>query len=139
MSRLVSYLLVVAVVCLVSAGSLAAQEADAKKKKGSKGGNLQERFKKLDTDGDGFLSVEEFAAGNKRLGAAKLVEAVFKAKDTDGDKKLTPDELRVTSAEETMLSLFQAKAVMEGKGLYCEGCELPLNECICHGEGEDDG
>jgi len=105
MSRLLSYLVVVAVVCLVSVGSLAAQEADAKKKDRSKGARegMQERFKKLDTDGDGSLSLEEFTAGKKRPEAAKLAEAVFKAKDTDGDKKLTPKELRVVSFEEVLV------------------------------------
>jgi len=43
------------------------------------------RFKKLDTNGDNFLSLEEFAGKKDKDKAAKA----FAKKDKDGDKKLS--------------------------------------------------
>ncbi len=54
----------------------------------------EKAFKKLDTDGDGTISLEEFKAGPAGKKDAAKAEAVFKKKDKDGDGKLSPEELR---------------------------------------------
>jgi Ca2+-binding EF-hand superfamily protein len=51
----------------------------------------QDRFKAMDTDGDGFVSKEEFFKAPHKMQGAN-VEQVFSARDTDGDGKLTADE-----------------------------------------------
>lgn len=48
-------------------------------------------FKKMDANGDGCLSLDEFKAKAKD---ATKAEATFKAKDKDGDGKLTLDEFK---------------------------------------------
>jgi Ca2+-binding EF-hand superfamily protein len=53
----------------------------------------EKAFKKLDTDGDGAISLEEFKAGPAGKKDAAKIEALFKKRDKDGDGKLSPDEL----------------------------------------------
>ena len=55
---------------------------------------MAERWKKADTDGDGVLSLEEFAAMERiaKLPGEKR-EALFKRIDKNGDGRLSPDEL----------------------------------------------
>ena len=53
-------------------------------------------FKKLDKDGDGFISKAEFTAGAKD--AAKA-EAAFAKKDKDGDGKLSKEEFAAHGAK----------------------------------------
>ena len=55
--------------------------------------NVEEVFKKLDKNGDGKVSLEEFKAfpGIKNKDAAAKA---FKAADTDGDGSLSLDEFR---------------------------------------------
>ncbi len=51
------------------------------------------RFKKMDKDGNGKLSLEEFVG--KRTGEKKeRAEKVFKRKDKDGDGSLTFEEFK---------------------------------------------
>ncbi len=50
-------------------------------------------IKKLDSDGDGAISLEEFKAGPAGKKDASKIEALFKKKDKDGDGKLSPEEL----------------------------------------------
>jgi len=56
-------------------------------------------FKKLDTNGDGKLSLDEFK-GKKKDEALANAEKVFKAKDKDGDKALTLDEFKAPIKKE---------------------------------------
>lgn len=66
------------------------QEAE----KPRKGGDPLERFKKIDTDKDGVISLEEFKATpmGKKLG--DKAEAVFQKIDADKSGGLTPAELK---------------------------------------------
>ena len=81
---------------LCSAFSLQAQAPG-----GGKGGqhmSPEDRFKKLDTNADGFLSKEEFLAGpfgqkNPTLAAQKYAEM-----DKKGDGKVTLDEFKAAMA-----------------------------------------
>lgn len=53
-------------------------------------------FEQFDTDGDGFITADEYKSALARMGnfyvTASLAEAVIGAKDTDGDKLLSFDE-----------------------------------------------
>jgi hypothetical protein len=71
-----------------------ATAADAAKKEAKKAGapTAEERFKKLDTNGDGFISLEEFKASPAGQKDAAKAEEFFKKKDKDGDGKLSPEE-----------------------------------------------
>jgi Ca2+-binding EF-hand superfamily protein len=70
-----------------------AHGADAEKK-ANKGAAVtpEERFKKLDTDGDGSISLEEFKAGPAGKKDPAKAEEIFKKKDKNGDGKLSLEE-----------------------------------------------
>ena len=68
-----------------------ATAADAEKKEG-KNHHSEEMFKKLDTNSDGFLSLEEFKAGPAGKKDAAKVEEMFKKRDTNNDGKLSLEE-----------------------------------------------
>ncbi|EKX33084.1 hypothetical protein GUITHDRAFT_120744 [Guillardia theta CCMP2712] len=54
--------------------------------------NFQEEFEKLDANGDGFLTLEELAAGlNHHMGEAELI-ALFNKLDTNKDGRISLDE-----------------------------------------------
>ncbi len=61
--------------------------ADAKPKR-----DPAEVFKKLDTNGDGKVSLEEFKAGPAGKKDPAKAEEIFKKKDKDGDGFLTLEE-----------------------------------------------
>ncbi|HEX4588697.1 MAG TPA: EF-hand domain-containing protein [Gemmataceae bacterium] len=90
------------IVCLLSvAGLLASAQDVAAKPKAAKGDKIEAMFKKLDTNGDGTLSREEFAKitelrkkGGEAKGKGKGVEALFNKLNTSGDGKLTLEEFR---------------------------------------------
>ena len=50
-------------------------------------------FKKLDTDGDGTISLEEFKAGPMSKKDPAKAETLFKKRDKNGDGKLSSEEL----------------------------------------------
>jgi len=54
----------------------------------------EEIFKKLDTNGDGFISLDEFKAGPRAQKDPAKAEEAFKKMDTDGDGKLSLEEFK---------------------------------------------
>jgi Ca2+-binding EF-hand superfamily protein len=87
--------------CALSVAVLAAQAPDASAKlKGAKGDKVEMLFKKLDTNGDGTLSKEEFVKlselrkNSEGKGKGKGAELLFSKLDTNGDGKLTLEEFR---------------------------------------------
>ena len=74
-----------------AAAAKPAAKADAKPGEKKAAVSPEERFKKLDKDGDGFISLEEFKAGVGAKDPAKA-EEIFKKKDANNDGKLSPEE-----------------------------------------------
>ena len=70
-----------------------ATAADAAKKaaKGA-GASPEEKFKKFDTNGDGFISLDEFKASPVGQKDPAKAEEIFKKKDKDGDGSLSLEE-----------------------------------------------
>lgn len=67
------------------------------KKPGGPGGQRatpEERFKKLDTNSDGALSLEEWKASPMAQRDATKAEAAYKKVDADGDGKVTLEEFK---------------------------------------------
>lgn len=60
--------------------------------------SAEQIFKKLDTNGDGFLSLAEFKARPKAQENPARAEAVFKKIDTNSDGKISLDELKAFRA-----------------------------------------
>jgi len=91
MKKLLAGLVVLGIV----AGAMATP-AFAKKQAGnSNADKLIAEFKKLDKNGDGKLSREEFVAGTETVGKGKkemTPEQQFKSLDKDGDGFLSPTE-----------------------------------------------
>ncbi|MDQ3621917.1 MAG: EF-hand domain-containing protein [Verrucomicrobiota bacterium] len=88
--------------------SLAADEKPAGEKKPAAGQkpagekaqqDPQAMFKKLDGNGDNFVSLEEFKAGPMGKKDPAKAEETFKKKDKDSDGKLTIDEYKGAGAK----------------------------------------
>jgi hypothetical protein len=93
--RLWRWLLVAVVASVLTAGTAWAQE---QKKSEKPRATPEERFKKLDKDGDGFVTLDEFLAqAAKKPELKEKLEKAFKAMDKDSDGKLTLDEYKAGS------------------------------------------
>lgn len=66
-------------------------QAKEKKEGGKKGPNIEKMFNKKDTDGDGFLSKDEFTKGAKD---ADKAGKAFDRMDKDSDGKLSKEEMK---------------------------------------------
>ena len=88
--------LLTSVVTALSLATIAAVAADdpasAKPKRQGKKGNPEEIFKKLDTNGDNAVSLEEFKAGPGGKRNADRVDAMFKRRDKDSNGSLSLEE-----------------------------------------------
>jgi Ca2+-binding EF-hand superfamily protein len=83
---------IIGIVTALAICTLAATAAEAKK--GAPKADPETYFKKLDKDGDGCVTLEEFkASGSAKKDPAKAEEA-FKKKDKNGDGKLSLDEFK---------------------------------------------
>ncbi|MEI6534112.1 MAG: EF-hand domain-containing protein [Verrucomicrobiaceae bacterium] len=82
---------IITTLCILALSTAASVQAGNKKKDADGAGKAtpDAAFKKLDKDGSGDVSLEEFKAGKKD--AAKAEEA-FKKLDKDGNGKLTLEE-----------------------------------------------
>ncbi len=79
------------IACLLAAFALLLGTVTAKAVKAADKPTAEERFKKLDKDGDGKLTMEEYK-GKKTGEKAEAAEKDFKARDKDNDGFLTLDE-----------------------------------------------
>jgi hypothetical protein len=91
--------LAVAGTLIVAGGVRADDEAKPKKKKA----DPEMLFKKLDTNDDGYLSLEEFkkfgAMGKGKLAEhPEMLDKMFKKLDTDNDGKLSLEEFKKIGA-----------------------------------------
>ena len=77
---------------LVSSFAIAADEKPAAGDKPKK--TAEERYKALDTNNDGSVSLDEFKAGPAGKRDAAKAEEMFKKRDKDGDGKLSIDEFK---------------------------------------------
>lgn len=80
-----------AVFAFALSGLALAQDAAKPAKQTKAAKKCEDRFKAMDTNGDGFVTLDEFIGKCKKCDKAKK-EAKFKAKDANGDGKLTLDE-----------------------------------------------
>jgi Ca2+-binding EF-hand superfamily protein len=94
------------IVALLALGSTATFAADEKPKgeKGEKGegkpkADPAEMFKKLDSNGDGSISLDEYKAGPAGKKDATKAEESFKKHDKDGDGKLSLEEFSPAKKE----------------------------------------
>lgn len=79
---------------VVSAMAMSTSAAE-KKAGGQRGGGPAVGFKKMDADGNGTVSCEEFVKARNPADdeAKKKMEAMFKKMDANGDGQLTAEEL----------------------------------------------
>jgi hypothetical protein len=71
----------------------------------------EERFLSMDTDGDGFLSPEEFAAGFPHLR-----EAAFSAMDADQDGRVSREEWRLVRLGHRSSAPHPGSSAADGSG-----------------------
>jgi len=85
-------LTVVALVCSFTVASFA-DEASSKAR-------LEQTFKNFDTNGDGGISLDEYAAGMVGNMSPQRVPKVFKEKDRNGDGQLSKEELLIVPQDQ---------------------------------------
>lgn len=83
-----SALAILAVLCLAATGALAQGHSGHNAQDNPKS-KCQEHFQMMDTDRDGFVSLEEY----KAMGHGKDAEKTFKKMDANGDGKISPEEM----------------------------------------------
>ena len=106
--KFLKYLTITALAAAMTSTAAFAQDEGGKKEKDGKkpkGGNMEERFAKMDADSDGEVTMDELKAGLKK---PEMAEKMLKAKDTDGNGSLSKDEFTAKRAG--------GKGKGEGKG-----------------------
>ena len=93
MTKFWSWILVVVVAGCISAGSALAADG-AKKGADKPRPTPEERFKKLDKDNDGKVTLAEFTAAVKDDQKKQTMETVFKKMDKDNKGFLTIDDFK---------------------------------------------
>ncbi len=84
---------IITTLCILAiSGAVALQAGDKKKPEGAAKATPEAAFKKLDKDGDGFVSKEEYLASPAAMKDAAKAEAHFKKLDTNSDGKLSLEE-----------------------------------------------
>lgn len=86
-------------ICIQTLGILAIAASlsygqDAPKKEGRKQPDPEKLFKKLDSDGNGSISLDEFKASPRGQKDPAKAEEGFKRIDTDGSGGISPEELK---------------------------------------------
>jgi len=113
MMRICAQLSMVMVACVIAGGSMWAADDDDKKKaaqgkrsaqkaKAAKAAEAQ--FKKMDKDGDGGLSLDEFKATRRRT-KSETVEASYKLLDKNKDGQVCIEEFKNKSPEFRFLTM----------------------------------
>ena len=108
MKNCIQILSVVAVATSLSFG-----EEEAPKEK--KAFNPEAAFKKIDTDGNGSLSLDEFKASPQGQKLAKKAEARFKKLDADSNGSLSLDEFKAGASKGKGEGKKKAKAKAKAK------------------------
>jgi Ca2+-binding EF-hand superfamily protein len=90
--------LVLALCSFAICGALSLNAADEPKKpeSGRSRRSPEERFKKADSNNDGFVTKEELVTAFGKKDASKVAEH-FKKLDTNSDGKLSPEEMKARS------------------------------------------
>jgi hypothetical protein len=91
MTKWLGSALVFGLACLIAVGSALAQE---KEKKGERPRDPEAAFKKLDTNGDGKLTLEEWKKSPLGSKDETKAEAMFKKMDADSDGSVTLEEYK---------------------------------------------
>jgi len=87
---------IVILVALCTVHAVVAREKPARigKTHDGKKRNVEEVFKKLDTDSDGAITLDEFKAGRTGAKKANRIETLFKKRDKDANGSLTLAEFK---------------------------------------------
>jgi uncharacterized protein (TIGR03067 family) len=93
MQKVLKWLFVLAVVyCFAADSGLAAEDAQKKQGPRTPQARAKQMFAKLDADGDGQLTFDEFKGRRTKAPAIEKAEQVFKLMDKGGDGKLSLEE-----------------------------------------------
>ena len=105
MARFWSVLLVFAVVGFVTVGDLSAKGGKRKSKRAKDGKETQSQFRKLDGDGNGQLTPQEFQGRAKTPAQIRQSEQIFMFCDQNRDGMISRDEFENRPVEARYLAM----------------------------------